>query len=512
MTRLTIDSARELRWAVDGWTPAAAQAALRALELEAFGATGVPLFAEIEHDADGALHWQVPGSVAHGFYELDEQSRANLRARIGRRIGQLRRTLDARARRGDRDAPRLAALVRHALEIPGWNAVFAVSGEPVLAGWGHVSAAQDRPVALLAGLDDGIALPARLRSPWAAWLASAAALALLLLGGLAMAAWAPLGWLPVAIDTPRCQVSSADLGMIDGVDRQREAIDDLQRQLADTMRAVDQKSLACPVRVVELPPPAPIPPKAPPPEPPKQQAAAPPPKPPAKKPGEGNCIAEKRPEDPPAAIMVFDTSRSMGLPSGMTNDEALALERRANRGDQQAIRQMMAALNQPGRKRIDDARESAARMMQQIHPKIRTGMVTFANCRGNLVVPPGGPEARNAIQGQLQYVRPDAATPIAAGITAAVQSLPPGQPDREDTIIVVTDGQESCGGDPCAAAAAAKAQRPSLKIHVIDVTNSANLQCVAAITGGRVIPVNNPSELDAAMAQATREIRRDACK
>lgn len=266
-----VEAVQRLRWSIDGWTPPQALAALRTLEREAFGANAVPLFAAVELDSDGLPQWSLPVPSAHAFYELDAASRENLKARIGRRVGELRRCLDRRARDGDSQAPRLAALVRQALEVPGWGSVHAVAGEPVLAGWGHIEAGRGHPLALLIGLDDGIVLPAVLRSPWGAWLAAAAALAALFLAGLATAAWAPLAWLPVEVEPPRCKVTTADIGLFDGYNSERDALDDLQRQLAEAQRAIHEKTLACPVRVVELPPrppePPPEPPKPPPPPP-----------------------------------------------------------------------------------------------------------------------------------------------------------------------------------------------------------------------------------------------------
>ena len=253
MTELDPQNPPGLRWSVQGWTPEEALKALRVLEREAFGPGAVPLFAGLEREADGSLEWTVPGAAAHGYFELTEVSRANLQARIGRRIGQLRRTLQARARVGDVQAQRLGRLVREALEIPGWGSIYAVSGEPVLAGWGHIETAAGAAQDLLIGLDDGIALapPAgRARRPL---LATATVLVLLLIGGLAAAAWAPATWLPLELNLPRCQINAADLGLLDGYGKQRDAVGELQRQVADAQGAVEQKAMACPIRVVEIP-------------------------------------------------------------------------------------------------------------------------------------------------------------------------------------------------------------------------------------------------------------------
>ena len=56
-------------------------------------------------------------------------------------------------------------------------------------------------------------------------------------------------------------------------------------------------------------------------------------------------------------------------------------------------------------------------------------------------------------------------------------------------MVVVSDGGDTCGGDPCAAARAAKAVKPDLTINVIDLsggTDGGVLRCVADAGGGKV--------------------------
>ncbi|NOX62833.1 MAG: VWA domain-containing protein, partial [Chloroflexi bacterium] len=77
-------------------------------------------------------------------------------------------------------------------------------------------------------------------------------------------------------------------------------------------------------------------------------------------------------------------------------------------------------------------------------------------------------------------------TPITDALTQAAASLPTG-PNQRNSIVLVSDGEETCGGDPCALAAELAGSDASLVIHTIglavdDVTR-AQLQCIADATG-----------------------------
>jgi len=57
--------------------------------------------------------------------------------------------------------------------------------------------------------------------------------------------------------------------------------------------------------------------------------------------------------------------------------------------------------------------------------------------------------------------------------------------DDPVNMVLVTDGADSCGGDPCRVARALKRQKPGLIINVIDMSQTDRLSCVAQVTGGR---------------------------
>jgi hypothetical protein len=87
----------------------------------------------------------------------------------------------------------------------------------------------------------------------------------------------------------------------------------------------------------------------------------------------------------------------------------------------------------------------------------------------------------------IQKVNTLGYTPIADSLTLAAKDLPAGD-NQNNTIILVSDGEETCGGDPCKVAEALKASNSRVTIHVVgynvEEVARKQLQCVANASGG----------------------------
>ena len=72
--------------------------------------------------------------------------------------------------------------------------------------------------------------------------------------------------------------------------------------------------------------------------------------------------------------------------------------------------------------------------------------------------------------------------------------------------MIVTDGDDSCGGDPCAEARRVKASRPELVINVVDLSSNPRdrdvLQCIANAGGGKLLSPGDPLELQRKIDEA----------
>jgi len=117
--------------------------------------------------------------------------------------------------------------------------------------------------------------------------------------------------------------------------------------------------------------------------------------------------------------------------------------------------------------RIEDARRAVRAAMPDIAPVRRVGLLTYGPggdnaCSGiDLRFAPRADAAAAVVAG-IDGLAPGGLTPLAASVTAAAEVL-----GGAGIVVLVTDGNETCGGTPCALGARLAAERPGLTVHVI---------------------------------------------
>ena len=102
-----------------------------------------------------------------------------------------------------------------------------------------------------------------------------------------------------------------------------------------------------------------------------------------------------------------------------------------------------------------------------------------------LVMP--GMQTRDAIANAVRAIKPKGKTPMTDAVIAAAKAL--RYTEEKATVILVSDGIETCAPDPCAAARALEDAGVDFTAHVVgfDVTDPealAQMQCLADETGG----------------------------
>ena len=126
------------------------------------------------------------------------------------------------------------------------------------------------------------------------------------------------------------------------------------------------------------------------------------------------------------------------------------------------------------------------------------------NCADSSLLVPFGEGNREYIRQAIAGLRPTGQTPIAFALNQAARDFGSLQSDR--TLVLVSDGIESCGGDPVAAARALREQ--GIVVHLIGFgmgnaadEDAASLQAVANASGGRYVTAGSAEELKAALAE-----------
>jgi hypothetical protein len=104
---------------------------------------------------------------------------------------------------------------------------------------------------------------------------------------------------------------------------------------------------------------------------------------------------------------------------------------------------------------------------------------------------------RDRMRDQIEALRPAGYTPIGLALRTAVSQLPTG--DDPQAIVLVSDGEDTCGTPPCDAAREAKRAHPNLAISTVGFKTagaaSDELACIAAVTGGLFVQAGNAGQL-----------------
>ena len=118
-----------------------------------------------------------------------------------------------------------------------------------------------------------------------------------------------------------------------------------------------------------------------------------------------------------------------------------------------------------------------------------------------------GPLDREAMIERIQGLNPKGKTPITAAVKQAVDQL--RQIEASASVILVSDGLESCDGDPCEAVKEARKSGVDFRLHVIGFdlgdADPGQLQCMAEAGGGEFYTAANVDELTGALEQVTAE-------
>ncbi len=162
-----------------------------------------------------------------------------------------------------------------------------------------------------------------------------------------------------------------------------------------------------------------------------------------------------------------------------------------------------------GVNKIVIARQVVGDLLGTLPEDLNLGLTVYGHRRKGdcsdieTVVPPG-PGTRAAISSAVNTIRPLGKTPMTDAVIAAAQAL--RYTEEAATVILVSDGVETCNPDPCAAARALEEAGVNFTAHVVgfDVSDPAALlqmQCVADATGGQFLTAADAAALAEALTR-----------
>ena len=163
-----------------------------------------------------------------------------------------------------------------------------------------------------------------------------------------------------------------------------------------------------------------------------------------------------------------------------------------------------------GRPKIDLARDALSQVLSEATTDMQIGMIAYGHrvrgqCTDIEVMVPTGPAGASvpAILGAAGRISPLGMTPLTDSVLQAAQHL--RFSEQAATVVLLTDGVETCGGDPCALGRMLESQGIDFTAHVVgfDMTDAdqRTVACLAHETGGLFLAANDADDL----ARALRE-------
>jgi Ca-activated chloride channel family protein len=159
--------------------------------------------------------------------------------------------------------------------------------------------------------------------------------------------------------------------------------------------------------------------------------------------------------------------------------------------------------------RIAKVKEALARVLPGVAEGRKLGLIDYGpgpynRCDNIELQLEPTPDAAGPIMAVVKSLVPAGRTPLTMAVREAAKVL--NYPVKPAVVVLLTDGEETCGGDPCGLARMLRSQGAHLTVHVIGYrtrdgsTGMGMLQsrCLADETGGLYVSAETTDELVAA--------------
>lgn len=157
-----------------------------------------------------------------------------------------------------------------------------------------------------------------------------------------------------------------------------------------------------------------------------------------------------------------------------------------------------------GRTKIEIARETLSTVLSEASPDMNIGLIAYGHrqrgaCSDIETLVPMGP-ARQTVPRMIDVARrinPIGKTPLSDAVRIAAEEM--NYTENAATVVLITDGIETCDADPCALGAELERRGIDFTAHVVGfgLTGDEGRQvaCLAENTGGRYFPADDADQL-----------------
>lgn len=171
-----------------------------------------------------------------------------------------------------------------------------------------------------------------------------------------------------------------------------------------------------------------------------------------------------------------------------------------------------------GKPRIDAAKDALHSLVDSTPDETELGLRVYGathnakgskeSCRDSNLVAPIGRDNRDDLRKAIDQYKPAGWTPISYALKQAGNDIGKPGDGEENTIVLVSDGEETCVPDPCPVVGELQKQGINVTINVVGMNVSGKarkqLQCIANKGNGQYFSAENPQEIQQAIADAAK--------
>jgi hypothetical protein len=165
--------------------------------------------------------------------------------------------------------------------------------------------------------------------------------------------------------------------------------------------------------------------------------------------------------------------------------------------------------------KIDAAKAVLSQIIPGLAPEVKVGLVAYGHrrkgdCTDIEVLIKTGSDDRIGLLDKVKALQPKGKTPITDAVTTVVEQLK--TKENETTIVLISDGMETCAANPCKAVKDLKETGIKFIMHVVGfgVSEEENQQlgCLAKAGGGKYLVANDTQSLLDALNSVSKEIEK----
>ncbi len=165
-----------------------------------------------------------------------------------------------------------------------------------------------------------------------------------------------------------------------------------------------------------------------------------------------------------------------------------------------------------GKSKMTIARDVMSKVLTDLDGKANIGVVTYGHrkkgdCGDIETIIPVGKVDHTKYMAVINKLSPKGKTPITSAVSVAAKEL--RFTEQKATVVLISDGLETCEADPCALAKQLESQGIDFTVHVVGFDlkgkDISSLQCLAKETGGKYLAADNADELGNAIGTVVAE-------